>query len=66
MSSFSWSIGIEFPHYFIDTIKTYKFNPINSKAGNETYRLSFDLIRTSTPKNINKASPPEESIKIGL
>lgn len=44
----------------------YKFNPIKNKAGNETKRLSFDFIRTSTPKNINKASPPEESSKIGV
>lgn len=44
----------------------YKFNPIKNKAGIETKKLSFDFIRTSTPKNINNANPPEERIKKGL
>ncbi len=35
-------------------------------AGKEIQRPSFDLILTTKPSNINMASPPDDTNKIGL
>ncbi len=42
------------------------FNIIKNSAGSVTHNESLILILVITPKNINSASPPEESNKIGL
>jgi hypothetical protein len=48
----------------IDVRKTYEFNTIYNKAGNETHKLSLTLSLAITPKNISKTKPPEEISKI--
>ncbi len=35
-------------------------------AGEETKKLSFDLILVIKPSNINKASPPDDISSIGI
>ena len=39
---------------------------MKNKAGKEIQKLSFSFILTITPKNISRASPRDEIIKIGL
>ena len=53
-------------HNCIDFKKIYEFNIIKSKAGDKINTLSLTFNLTTTPNNINIASPPEEINKIGF
>lgn len=42
----------------------YEFKTRKNKAGNKAGKPSLTLILTATPRNINKARPPEDIGKI--
>lgn len=46
--------------------KIYAFNTIKNNAGSVAQKVSLTFILTATPKNINIASPPDETSKIML
>lgn len=50
----------------MDSKKTYRFKSIKNVAGKEIQILSFNFILTIKPQNINKKSPKDDTIKMGL
>ncbi len=58
--------NLQFRKILMDSRKIYEFKIRKSEAGNISQKLSLTFSLTSIPKNINKAKPPEDIIKIKL